>query len=41
MKKLVIAAAAAAMIGGAYAEGYDFTASVKTTKGKYGSQKTT
>lgn len=41
MKKLMIAAAAAAMIGGAYAEGYDFTASVKTTKGKYGSQKTT
>ena len=37
----MIAAAAAAMIGGAYAEGYDFTASVKTTKGKYGSQKTT
>ena len=41
MKKLMIAVAAAAMIGGAYAEGYDFTASVKTTKGKYGSQKTT
>ena len=41
MKKLMIAAAAAAMIGGAFAEGYDFTASVKTTKGKYGSQKTT
>ena len=41
MKKLMIAAALAAMIGGAFAEGYDFTASVKTTKGKYGSQKTT
>ena len=41
MKKLMIAVAAAAMIGGAYAEAfYDFTASVKTTKGKYGSQKT-
>jgi hypothetical protein len=40
MKKLMIAAAAAAMIGGAYAEVYDFTASVKTTQGKYGSQKT-
>jgi hypothetical protein len=36
MKKLMIAAAAAAMISGAFAEGYDFTASVKTTKGKYG-----
>ena len=34
MKKLMIAAALAAMVGGAYAEGYDFTASVKTTKGK-------
>ena len=41
MKKLMIAAAVAAMIGGAYAEGYDFTASVKTTKGKEGSAKTT
>ena len=41
MKKLMIAAALAAMIGGAFADGYDFTASVKTTKGKYGSQKTT
>lgn len=41
MKKLMIVAAAAAMVGGAFAEGYDFTASVKTTKGKYGSQKTT
>ena len=40
MKKLMIAAAAAAMIGGAFAEGYDFTASVKTTKGKYGTEKT-
>ena len=37
----MIAAAAAAMIGGAYAEGYDFTATVKTTKGKEGSSKTT
>ena len=36
MKKIMIAAAAAAMISGAFAEGYDFTASVKTTKGKYG-----
>jgi hypothetical protein len=41
MKKLMIAAAAAAMIGGVFAEGYDFTASVKTTKGKEGSAKTT
>ena len=41
MKKLVIAAAIAAMIGGVQAAGYDFTASVKTTKAKYGTQKTT
>jgi hypothetical protein len=41
MKKLMVIAAAAAMVGGAFAAGYDFTASVKTTKGKYGSQKTT
>jgi len=41
MKKLMIAAAAAAMIGGAYADGeefvYDLTVNVKTTKGKAGS----
>ncbi len=41
MKKLMVAAAAAAMIGGAFADGYDFKANVKTTQGKYGSQKTT
>jgi len=35
MKKLMIAAAAAAMIGGAYAElAYDYTANLKTTDGK-------
>ena len=41
MKELMIAAALAAIVGGAFAEGYDFKANVKTTKGKYGSQKTT
>ena len=41
MKKLMIAAAAAAMISGAFAEGYDFTATVKATNGKEGKAKTT
>lgn len=43
MKKLMIAAAAAAMVGGVFASEYvyDYTASLKTTKGKYGTQKTT
>ena len=45
MKKLMIAAAAAAMISGAFAAadeiGYDFTASVKTTQGKGNTVKTT
>ena len=42
MKKLMIVAAVATMAGALVAaDGYDFTASVKTTKGKYGSQKTT
>ena len=41
MKKLMIAAAVAAMIGGAYADiAYDFSASVKTTKAKAGSATT-
>lgn len=40
MKKLMVIAAAVAMVGGAFAAGYDFKASVKTTKGKYGAQKT-
>ena len=40
MKKLMIAVAAAAMIGGAFAEGYDFTATLKTTKGKMGKDST-
>ena len=41
MKKLMIAAAVAAMIGGAYADlAYDFSASVKTTKAKAGSSTT-
>jgi len=41
MKKLMIAAAAAAMIGGAYADlAYDYTANVKTTVGKGGSLQT-
>ena len=42
MKKLMIVAAVATMAGALVAaDGYDFTASVKTTKGKAGSQKTT
>jgi len=41
MKKLMIAAAAAAMIGGAYADlAYNFTANLKTTVGKGGKQGT-
>ena len=44
MKKLMIAAAAAAMISGGFAAdelGYDFTATVKTTQGKGNTVKTT
>lgn len=42
MKKMMIAAAVVAMAGAVVAaDGYDFTASVKTTKAKNGSQKTT
>ena len=36
MKKLMLFAAVAAIAGGAFAEGYDFTATLKTTKGKVG-----
>jgi len=42
MKKLIIAAAMAVVAGGAFAlDGYDFTATLKTTKGKQSGNQTT